>query len=350
MRTHLFAGTASGVSGLSREAAALCWLWLACVAFAQPSWHPQTEVEVLLRGELESELAPHGQGNIYAPEVHYWNDQWWMWYGGQGADGHDRIHLAQSADGSMWQKVGVVLDCGDFNHVNDPTVVRVNEVWWMFYTVAAEGEMDEIAAATSRDGRQWEQHGTVIKPGDGDVWDSLKVGRPSVLHDGTTFRLWYDGQPTATAAAREPLAAAIRSEGRAVGYAESKDGLVWTRRLQPVFRQGAGAVQIAHVPSAKISAGNLGEGSSQAVAEEYWMVYESGRGVLWASSHDGETWQSHGFLVETSGGPVDRYGCVTPHLIANADELLLFFGAAARKSWDGNAIALLKLRRPGEQP
>ncbi len=33
-----------------------------------------------------------------------------MWFGGQGRDGHDRIHLDVSADGAQWEQRGVVLE------------------------------------------------------------------------------------------------------------------------------------------------------------------------------------------------------------------------------------------------
>ena len=102
-------------------------------------------VTPVLLGAADSELAPHGGGNIYAPEVHRVGARLLLWYGGQGSDGHDRIHLAESNDGKAWTKRGVVLDCGKANHVNDPSVVRVDDVWWMFYTVAETAEDDEIA-------------------------------------------------------------------------------------------------------------------------------------------------------------------------------------------------------------
>ena len=81
--------------------------------------------ELLLGGELATEVAPHGEGNVYAPDVHVDGNRYRMWYGGQGRDGHDRIHLAESEDGTKWVRRGVVLEDGTANHVNDPSVVRV---------------------------------------------------------------------------------------------------------------------------------------------------------------------------------------------------------------------------------
>ena len=59
---------------------------------------------VVVRGTEESELAPHGKGNVYAPDILIENGTYRMWYGGQGEDGHDRIHYAESRDGLRWEK------------------------------------------------------------------------------------------------------------------------------------------------------------------------------------------------------------------------------------------------------
>ena len=284
-------------------------------------------LELVLRGTGPTEAAPHGAGNIYAPAVRHAAGQWWMWYGGQGDDGHDRIHLARSADGTAWERQGVVLDCGSANHVNDPTVVLVDGRWWMFYTVAESAEDDEIAAAWSDDGVAWQPQGVVLGRGAGPRWDSAKVGRPAVLHEGGVFRMWYDGQPTPQAAGSDAVAAGVAQEHRAVGYAESRDGLHWERRAEPVHREGAGAVDVARC------------------GDRLVMVSESHRGVRWAESDDGTTWRSRGLLVPVSGGEVDRFGHVTPCLVPAAADgaAWLLVGAAARRTWDGNAIARMVL-------
>lgn len=286
---------------------------------AQPS--TSNSFVTLLRGELQSELAPHGLGNVYAPEVHRDGGRWLMWYGGQGKDGHDRIHLAESRDGTNWLKRGVVLDRGTANHVNDPSVVRVGGAWWMFYTVAERAELDEIAAAVSPDGVIWQKRGVVLARGATNEWDSWKVGRPSVLHENGRFRMWFDGQPTKEAAATNRLAEVVKREGRAVGYAESRDGLNWQRWPEPVFREGAGAVAVARDRARLV------------------MVIESGRGTRWAESASGLNWQARGLLMPLSGGLGDRFGQVTPFLFLQEGRAALYFGAASRKTWDGNAIA-----------
>src|SRR6202042_1907363 len=88
--------------------------------------HRRPLPDVILAGQTVTELAPHGEGNVYAPEVLIDGGLYRMWYGGQGKDGHDRIHLAESKDGRTWTRRGVVIDHGEANHVNDPSIVKVD--------------------------------------------------------------------------------------------------------------------------------------------------------------------------------------------------------------------------------
>ena len=291
------------------------------------------ELTPILRGTAETELGVHREGNVYAPEVLRVGDQWLMWYGGQGRDGHDRIHLATSTDLKAWDKQGVVLDEAGVNHVNDPSVVRVGDVWWMFYTRAEHGISDEIAAATSTDGVHWELRGVVLAPGEGDAWDSLIVGRPSVLYEEGRFRMWYDGcglkpgqvRPTSD----KPEALLAVATGRAVGYAESTDGLHWKRHgTAPIYGEGAGALHVSRVDGG------------------YVMLYESHAGTRWASSRDGLTWTTRGVLAATSGGEADRGGHVTPFLLADQGPgpRQLFVGSNSG-DWSKNWIGGIEVER-----
>jgi sucrose-6-phosphate hydrolase SacC (GH32 family) len=298
------------------------WLTLALVHPSLTAAEPSPALSVLFRGDAVTELAPHGLGNIYAPSVVVDGDLWRMWYGGQGKDGHDRIHYAESADsGRSWVKRGVVLENGSANHVNDPSVLRVSGKWFMFYTVAERGTEDAIALAVSPDGLRWEKHGVVLAPGPKGSWDSRLVGRLSVLHENGQFRMWYDGQPTKEDRPRLKLEGA-----RAVGLATSSDGMQWQRHsTNSVFQRGAGAVDIARVENG------------------YLLLYEGQAGVGAAVSGDGVVWKDRGLVTHLSGSDSDRYGQVTPHLVHNGNAWQIFFGAASRKTWDGNILARVPL-------
>lgn len=110
------------------------------VSAPQDEAHAAAAVRVLptavIRGTDDFSCAPHGCGNVYAPDLVRHADRLWMFYGAQGHDGHDRILLATSADGNNWVRQGVVLSPAGLNHVNDPSVAIVGGKWFMFYTRA----------------------------------------------------------------------------------------------------------------------------------------------------------------------------------------------------------------------
>lgn len=71
-----------------------------------------------------------------------------------------------------------------------------------------------IRYATSSDGINWETHPHVcLEP---KLPDEYAVGRPSIIHDGLRYRMWYS----------------MRSFSKLymLGYAESSDGIVWERK------------------------------------------------------------------------------------------------------------------------
>jgi putative oxygen-independent coproporphyrinogen III oxidase len=142
----------------------------------------------------------HGSDNIYAPDVVRLNPNvCFLYYGAQGSDGHDAIYLATSNDCVHWQNWPrhdlpmPVVDHDLANHVNDPSVVVVNGTWYMYYTEAFVAEDDRIHLATSADGINWQKMGLVLDVGPSGSWDDFKVGRPAVIYENGLFWLYYDG-------------------------------------------------------------------------------------------------------------------------------------------------------------
>lgn len=282
---------------------------------------------VLLTGTGENEIAPHGEGNVYAPSVLIDGNKWKMWYGGQGKDGHDRISYAESVDGKQWKRIGVVLEDKTANHINDPSVIKVGNTFYMYFTRAEKFVIDRICVATSTDGVHWDQKGLALDAGPEGAWDSLSVGRPTVIHDSGMFKMWHDGRkdfPPGTPVAGVSVSS---DSHRHVGYATSKDGLKWQRHGDtPVFGNDAGGIDVKRI------------------GESYIMLYESHGGTRHAESRDGIHWEDAGWLVQKSGTDVDRHGHVTPFLfLEDHEDALLFFGAARAASWDHNCIATLPL-------
>ena len=178
--------------------------------------------------------------------------------------------------------------------MNDPSVVAVDDLLYMFYTLAGSGFTDSIGLATSVDGRSWSDRGdhrknlcakaanaaTVFGPSPSPAWDSLLVGRPSVIHDGKRFHLWYDGRKDLPPGAPDPDAAKSDTSRRFVGYVISRDGVEWDKREKPVFGEDAGGIHVFKS------------------GDDFAMVIESRDGTRWATSPDGITWKSQGILIQ----------------------------------------------------
>lgn len=101
-----------------------------------------------------------------------------------------------------------------------PWVLVDNGTWRMWYVSGTEWELVNgrprhrylIKYAESRDGLVWSRHGIVcIQYRDAHEY---AFGRPCVLHDGERYRMWYS----------------CRGDRYRLGYAESENGLSWTRR------------------------------------------------------------------------------------------------------------------------
>ena len=101
-----------------------------------------------------------------------------------------------------------------------PWVLIDNGVWRMWY-VSGTGWDDGAAGprhryhikyAESVDGIRWVRHGLVCI--DYAAPDEYAFARPCVIKDGARYRMWYS----------------FRGHAYRLGYAESPDGLVWTRR------------------------------------------------------------------------------------------------------------------------
>jgi len=264
-----------------------------------------------------------GADNIYAADIMWHDGRWWMWYGGQGGDGHDGIFLAWSQDLVTWQKYPSwsdpvpVVDHGGSSHVNDPSVVLVDGTFYMYYTEADVGENDRVYLATSGDGINWSKHGMVIDVGAADSWEPDRVGRPAVLYEEGEFRMWYDGQ--------------IFGVARHVGYATSPDGTNWTKYAGNPIVLHEGAVDVDFVDGV------------------YVLFAEAHGGTRQYVSEDRIQWHEKGMVFQTTGDAWDAYGQVTPHLVVHDGEAKgIFVGGASDSCWCKNRIGVAFLN--GDKP
>ena len=137
------------------------------------------------------------------------------------------IGLALSNDGSVFTRFseGPILDRNRYDHyfLASPYVLRQEEKWYMWYLSGVKWckqgndvkHYYHIRCASSDDGIDWDRKGAICINFDNDY--EYAIARPSVLIDNGIYRMWYCYR------------ASKACETYRLGYAESSDGLAWTR-------------------------------------------------------------------------------------------------------------------------
>ena len=154
---------------------------------------------------------------VAMPEVIKENDVYKMWY--EGYDGVKwSFGYATSSDGKNWVKRDSPIlipqsENGiDEKDIFEPSVVKTDQ-YYMFYNSRDSSFMHRIRLATSIDGISWTKYpDPVLIPT--EDWETSGVTHPTVIfHDGK-FKMWY---------------AALGSGTWRAGYAESPDGISWSK-------------------------------------------------------------------------------------------------------------------------
>lgn len=218
---------------------------------------------------------PSGPGLIFGPgDVDWWDSErvscpkvlreadgrWKMWYYGRDPDFDrqitlptGRVGLATSDDGINWQRVRGPLTMGsvfephadpqrfDSGHVGISDIHFRDGLYWMWY-FGGDNSLQELLGVTikgfpmrpgcavSGDGIHWTRlegpvRGAMLDAGSPGEFDAFMVAWPQVIPwDDGSWRMYYHG---------------IDHQQRyIVGWAESPDGLRWTKR-GPIMGPGA---------------------------------------------------------------------------------------------------------------
>ncbi len=152
-----------------------------------------------------------------------------------------------------------------------PTVLKDGSTYKMWYS-GYDGATRRIGYAASTDGIHWTKYGSnpVLTPGSSGAWDDFGVYAPSVIYDGVVYKMWYRG----------------RNSGgvNRIGYATSTDGIAWTKY---------GAVLNLGSPGSW-DAVDVTEPTVIKVGSTYHMWYVGYDGITLrighATSSDGITW------------------------------------------------------------
>ena len=202
-------------------------LWGAGVALAQTEWADYPVNTVLGPGDPGTwdELARVEPAVLFDGSVYH------MWFAGYDAtwSGGGLGH-ATSPDGVVWTVLPLdpVLppgDPGEWDELiwNRPAVIYDGSVFHMWYGGEDAQGIVRGGYATSLDGITWAKYpgNPVFDVGPPGSWDSGHARPGAVVLDGDTYRMWYSGW-------------GYQYYG-AIGYAESTDGVNWTKWLYPVL-------------------------------------------------------------------------------------------------------------------
>ncbi|HET9553118.1 MAG TPA: hypothetical protein VFP50_09140 [Anaeromyxobacteraceae bacterium] len=271
-----------------------------------------------------------------------------------------------------WQKVtgpaqnGAVLGLGasgDFDEVGSFTVHAFREgAEVMLYYGGSDADAVSgcaginsthwrIGLATSSDGvtftrvRGDKTGGSIVENGDGDPatadFDSQLTYHPFVLHDGALWRMWFNGSTHAFNCPTGTLAL-----DRRIGYAESSDGVHWTKRYDG---DGPGGSVLPLGPAGSIDAQQVGYAWILKDGAEYKMYYSANDAtntwrVALATSTDGRHWTKHpgkqtgGAILDIGpAGAFDTACAYQPSVVKERSQLyrMWYRGCAAPGAFGG---------------
>jgi len=201
-----------------------------------------------------------------------------MWYTSVGQSASGRIFYATSPDGINWTKRATPVFSPSYSGFDNQAVtlskiIKINGTYKMYYTSRGSLSSVAIGLATSSDGINWTRRNTPVLTGtlpwEGDVftgdivyynekyflyyyadgyngikiglatstdginftkksqpiivpslsWETNSITSPSVIIDNGVFKMVY----------------ITFDNGKKIGYAESNDGVVWTKNTEPIF-------------------------------------------------------------------------------------------------------------------
>lgn len=128
------------------------------------------------------------------------------------------------SNGITWTNQQLSLQKGaltgnDDGGVGGPSVLKVNGIYKMWYTVSDAGSVARIAYCESGDGINWSNHQIVVDSTTGGAQgthDDYEAYAPSVSYDGTRYTMLYSGRQGSGGGPSKTI------------YADSTNGISWS--------------------------------------------------------------------------------------------------------------------------
>jgi len=123
----------------------------------------------------------------------------YMYFLGQDRAVRQRLGLARSRDGVVWEKLRtnpVLEEDDDEAGIGEPAVFTWHETYWMLYTVRDFSENRYLRLARSIDGVHWKKLPPVFRGS--APWNAKVVCDPTVVVDGDRIQVWFGGGDVAS--------------------------------------------------------------------------------------------------------------------------------------------------------
>lgn len=217
--------------------------------------------------------------------------------------GNDDVELSTSADGKTWTDaaapvIGETLTGEKYNRYASFLLEGGAYHAWLSATSGDCVEYTKVFHLTSSDGDSWTLAGEVLTHGAPNEYDSRNIDVSSVVHDGTTYHLYYNTLATSGGDQCDGTNNPKWQVG--LGYATSTDGATWTKRGVVIHRGLDGDPDGKNVSYPHVIQTSGG----------FEMYYSGSDGensaVMYATSPDGLRWTRHGPTSITVGAAVDH--------------------------------------------
>lgn len=246
------------------------------------------------------------------------------------AGSENDVGLATSTDGVNFEYKGKVLTKGDeFDdaQASFPGVAYDEDsgTWYMLYEgKRADGDVNSVCLATSKDGINWDKQGPIISPNDAGPVSNIDVGTPTLFKENGTWHVYFH---------------TFANDGRVrIGYASGED----LKNL--TVKQGA----LLDTDASGLEGGTVGARSNVVkVGEYYYMAYEVCEGY---NDFSQARWGTNLARAKTPDGPWEKmegnvlqtkdkgFGADVPELLVQDGKVYLYY------RYGGNDTARVELR------